>query len=446
MFRVIIIAIFLMTILADVLGQTPKNSPGYIKGVIWDSSQNYQLPSLSVSVFKNDSALVAYTLSNSIGIFEIDNIPLSVELNIYITGVGYRPFSKKFLLDSISPRIDFKDIQLHRTEQNLLEEVVVRSLIPVRMNGDTLEFNSDAFKLADNAVVEDLLKSLPGVTVWGDGLITVNGKKINSVTVDGKPFFGSDPKVAIQNLDKKAVEKIQVYQQDNSFNPYDSLFNLNIKLKGNKKDGVFGKVGAGGGTLERYDNDLSGNIYSNNYQLGLVGILNNVNKKGNDVQSILKNTTYKEGLRSNPDFLPRYNVVGNNKNISVGYIFQYDFLQRLVYKQKDLLNSNFLLSDDYNQTIQNTVRVNTIQDEVTQKMVISRLNETSQSTKDFSADNSKNTLKGKFSSNINFNQQTKRNNSVDSTIVFDDSNFSVSSSLYSLGGQSNTNHLNLKSM
>ncbi|QEC73518.1 Plug domain-containing protein [Arachidicoccus ginsenosidivorans] len=104
------------------------------------------------------------------------------------------------------------------------------------MNGDTLEFNADAFHLDPNAVAEDLLRKLPGVVVWGDGTITVHGREVSRVLVNGKPFFGGDTKVATQNLPKKAVEKVQVYQQSkNKDNPLDSITEVNIQLKKAKR-------------------------------------------------------------------------------------------------------------------------------------------------------------------------------------------------------------------
>ncbi|MCH5689671.1 hypothetical protein LWM68_38865 [Niabella sp. W65] len=145
--------------------------------------------------------------------------------------------------------------------------MVVKAVVPITMNGDTLEINPAAFKLDSNAVVEDMLRRVPGITMWGDGTITVNGRKVNNVYVDGKPFFG-DPAMATQNLPKNAIEKIQVYKEtdytkDNiDDNPADSMLTMNIKLREDKKFGYFGKAGAGIGTDGRYEADASGLAYN----------------------------------------------------------------------------------------------------------------------------------------------------------------------------------------
>ena len=58
--------------------------------------------------------------------------------------------------------------------------------------------------------MEDLLKKMPGVEVDSEGKITVNGKEVKKVMVDGKEFFSDDPKVASKNLPAKMIDKLQV--------------------------------------------------------------------------------------------------------------------------------------------------------------------------------------------------------------------------------------------
>ncbi|MFV0604983.1 MAG: hypothetical protein ACK5NK_03985 [Niabella sp.] len=128
-----------------------------------------------------------------------------------------------------------------------METVVVQSIPPVRMNGDKLEFNAGAFKMDVNATGEDWMRILPGLTIWGDGEITFNGKKIQSLLVDGKPFMGGETTVATQNLPKDALDKLQIYQQRNEKHPLDSTMFVNLKLKEDKKMGYFGKFGVGYG-------------------------------------------------------------------------------------------------------------------------------------------------------------------------------------------------------
>ncbi|MFD2144812.1 hypothetical protein [Mucilaginibacter antarcticus] len=98
-------------------------------------------------------------------------------------------------------------MNLTKIDKTLNEVVITADVAPMQMRGDTLEFNAAAFKLDTNAVAEDLLRALPGVTVWADGIITVNGKKINELLVMGKSFFGGDNKIALQNIPKTLSRK-----------------------------------------------------------------------------------------------------------------------------------------------------------------------------------------------------------------------------------------------
>ena len=275
-----------------------QKNKGELKGVIYDSINNYALQSASVSVFKQaDSSIVDFKLSNTSGEFDIKNLPFKVQLYMIVTYTGYRALVKNVVLDSLNNPEDFKKLFLHPRAENEMDEVVINKVQPLRMNGDTLEINPDAFKLDSNAVVEDMLMRVPGLTVWGDGTITMNGRALDKVYVDGKPFFGGTTQTATQNLPKNAIEKIQIYQEKNlskiqaSDAKPDSLFAMNIKLKEDKKKGRFGKVGAGYGTDERYTGDGVIQFYNKRTQSGIAIGINNINKEeGTGEKAFMENT------------------------------------------------------------------------------------------------------------------------------------------------------------
>ena len=93
----------------------------------------------------------------------------------------------------------------------MLKEVSVTGVkTQIKVAEDTVEYNADSYKTQPNAVVEDLLKRLPGVEVDSDGKITANGKEVTKILIDGKEFFSDDPKVASKNLPVNMVDKLQV--------------------------------------------------------------------------------------------------------------------------------------------------------------------------------------------------------------------------------------------
>lgn len=339
--RLITILLLLPTVL---FSQVKTESPGgTVKGIVKDSANDYALESVTVLVYKkSDSTLLNYQLTNPSGEFNFDKVPLNMPLLISISFSGYKSFSKTIKLDSINTAYNFNTIQLAAGFKNL-DEVVIEAVLPIRMNGDTLEINPAAFKLDSNAVVEDMLRKVPGVTLWGDGTVTVNGKQVTNVYVDGKPFFGSDPAIATQNLPKNAIEKIQVYSETDRNKPIterteaDSLLTMNIKLKADKKRGYFGKGGAGLGTDKRFEIDFGLQAYNKKTRLGLGGGTNNINKSVDDLQSLLGETTFRS-------FNPRNRYVANfggrgvNKTYFLGANVQHSFLETTNNQRVNELN------------------------------------------------------------------------------------------------------------
>ena len=127
-------------------------------------------------------------------------------------------------------------------------EIVVR--------GDTLEYNAASYKVTESAVVEDLLKKMPGVEVDSDGKITVNGREIKKILVDGEEFFSSDPTVASRNLPAKMVDRLQVLErrsemaQMTGFDDGEEENVINLTVLPGMKEG-FGNAFAGYGSKER---------------------------------------------------------------------------------------------------------------------------------------------------------------------------------------------------
>ncbi|HEY9535714.1 MAG TPA: hypothetical protein VIQ77_14355, partial [Mucilaginibacter sp.] len=273
---------------------------GTVTGLLRDSVHNYVMASATLAIYKvKDNELVSYQLSNNFGKFQFKLMPVGVPLRIVVTHVGYISTKKEFIISPKTKTIDLKTINIQRIDLSLKEVVISAAQAPMQMHGDTLEFNASAFKLDTNAVMEDLLRKLPGVTVWGDGAITVNGKTISRLLVDGKDFFGGDNKIALQNIPKNSVQKVQVYQNKEDKDPITPKTEMNIVLKKDKKDGFFGKFGLGGGTREHYAADGMITYFSPKTQVAVVGAYNNVNKTAYNVNTLMGFNSFKgEGINN----------------------------------------------------------------------------------------------------------------------------------------------------
>lgn len=167
-----------------------------------------------------------------------------------------------------------------------IEEVVIFAYKdPIYYRGDTLVYVADSFKVKENAVVEDLLKKLPGMSVDANGKITNQGKEIGQVLVDGDEFFGSDPTLATKNLAAKGVDQVQVYEKDAEDGSDEKIQVLDLKLKEEAKKGYFGKVNLAGGVNEItspnkgfYESEFLFNKYSKDQKMAVFGLASNTPK------------------------------------------------------------------------------------------------------------------------------------------------------------------------
>jgi len=357
----LILAFLLGTLsFAAIAQNTAPVNPGTAKGIVRDTAQNYILKSATVSVYKvADSTLISYQITNNYGEFNFKNLPVNLPLRLEISHVAYATVRKTFTVPAGKNSIDLQTLPVTRRDITLKDVVI--SVPPISMNGDTLEFNAAAFKLDSNAVVEDLLRKIPNIVLWGDGKITVNGREVKSVLVNGKSFFGGDPKIATQNIAKNALQKIQVYNtaRDES-KPQDSTLEMNLKLKKGKDIGFFGKIGFGYGTDNRYETDASINMFSPKMQLALVGAMNNINKTPNDVNALMSSSTFK-GVGTNVEYQPDFRQAGINRPGAAGVDFTYNFMENPTWEKKSTLKSNYFIRDknsDYLSETQTTTTVN----------------------------------------------------------------------------------------
>ena len=265
---------------------------GSVKGKLLDTAGKQPLSEATVSVMLvKDSSLVSFSLSDKKGNFEITNLDAGNYL-LMISYTGYENFKKPFSITADKKTTDIGEIILQK-EYKTLSDVTVTDLTPVKVNGDTVSFKADAFKTKPNATTEDLLKKLPGVQVEKDGTVKAMGENVQKVLVDGKEFFGNDPKLATKNITADMVDQIQVFDDMSEQSKFTKIDDgsrsktINIKLKKDKNKGDFGKIAAGGGSDGRYEGNLSFNHFRGSQRISLLAAANNTNKQGFSFNDII---------------------------------------------------------------------------------------------------------------------------------------------------------------
>ena len=266
---------------------------GSVKGIVFDTISKQPVGAATITVLqRSDSSLVTFTMTTSRGEFTLTNIGYG-DYRLLVTHVGYHNVNKYFTINETHKNIDLANIEVS-DKNKVLEEVVIQAEAPpVTLIGDTVQYNAGSFKTKPNSVVEDLLKKMPGIQVEKDGTVKAQGEEVKKVLVDGKEFFGNDPKVATKNLPADAVDKVQVYNRQSDmaqltgFDDGNSEKTINLKLKKDKKKGVFGKVNAGGGTDGRYQGRFNVNSFKGARQMSVIGMGNNTNAEGFSFMDIL---------------------------------------------------------------------------------------------------------------------------------------------------------------
>ena len=266
---------------------------GSIKGIVFDTIAKQSVGAATITVLqRSDSSLVTFTMTNSKGEFNLTNVGYG-DYRLLVTHVNYHNVNKYFTINDAHKSIDLANIEVSDKNKVLEEVVVMAEAPPVTLIGDTVQYNAGSFKTKPNAVVEDLLKKMPGIQVEKDGTVKAQGQEVKKVLVDGKEFFGNDPKIATKNLPADAVDKVQVYDRQSDmaqltgFDDGNSEKTINLKLKKDKKKGVFGKVNAGGGTEGRYQGRFNVNSFKGARQMSVIGMGNNTNAEGFSFMDIL---------------------------------------------------------------------------------------------------------------------------------------------------------------
>lgn len=254
-----------------------------LRGKVLDENSDPMMQASVRVLAAADSALVKGVLTNENGNFSISGLKNGNYI-VEVSFVGYDPVTRDVQIKGADQRLG--TINMNTAALMLAEAQVVGVRTPVKVMQDTVEYNADAYRTQPNAVVEDLLKRLPGVEVDSEGKITANGKEVSKILIDGKEFFSDDPTVASRNLPVDMVDKLQVVDRKSDLARITGVDDgeeetvINLTVKKGMNNGWFGNAEAGYGTGKRYKGNFIVNRFWNGNQLTLLGNLNNINELG----------------------------------------------------------------------------------------------------------------------------------------------------------------------
>ncbi|MEO8478355.1 MAG: outer membrane beta-barrel family protein [Gemmatimonadota bacterium] len=269
-----------------------------VKGSVVDTGHTAVSGAMIVALTRLDSVIAVFTTSGGNGAFTLKRL-VPGDYILQVTRIGFKPVRRDFSIVNANVATDTV-VMLAAGAVELDELVVSADHVPIVNKPDTLEYNADAFKTRINATVEELLKRLPGVTVESDGSIKAQGETVQKVLVDGKEFFGNDPKMATRNLPAAAIDKVQVLDKKSDNAEFTGIDDgqqqktINLVLKPNARVGYFGRAVGGVGPAPntdaafagskgddpRYTSALNLNRFSPVTQLSLIASRNNTGQSG----------------------------------------------------------------------------------------------------------------------------------------------------------------------
>ncbi|URM38652.1 outer membrane beta-barrel protein [Flavobacterium anhuiense] len=265
-----------------------------VKGTVVDI--NSQLPLELATVYftaVKDSTIIEYATTDKNGNFIINTKKFDKPVFLKVNYTGYQAYFEE--QKGLTESKDFGKLYMLENA-NVLNEVVIKSEAPpITIKKDTLEFNAGSYKVRPDANVETLLKQLPGFDIDNTGKITVNGREVNQVLVNGKAFFDKDGAIAIKNLPADIIKKVQVSDfktkkeelaKQESTSDYSSI---NITIDEKKNKGYFGKVLGGYGSDERYESSLMMNFFKNKQKISVLASSNNINSTGFSMDEVFDN-------------------------------------------------------------------------------------------------------------------------------------------------------------
>ena len=263
-----------------------QNNHGSISGNIIDGDTKTPVEQATVQVLSlPDSAYVTGVASLRNGNFTVPSIKFGKYV-LKVSFIGYQPSFKPVQLSAAHPKANVGQIILGSDAIMLQEAVVTAEAPQVSVVEDTLVYNSTAYRTPEGAMLEELVKKLPGAEIDDEGNVKINGKDLKKIMVDGKEFFGGDVKTGLKNLPVDMIDKLKTYDKKSDLARITGIDDgeeetvLDLTVKKGMNQGWFGNADGAIGTKDRYSGRMMLNRFVDNTQFSVIGSANNVNDQG----------------------------------------------------------------------------------------------------------------------------------------------------------------------
>lgn len=269
---------------------TPANTDAVsegrnITGTLLDKESREPVLQATIQLLKaEDSTYVAGAVTDMDGVFTL-KAPANGKYIIKMTNVGYKQVTRNVTIAD-DKNFAFGKVNME-TDAVLLKEVIANGVAAkVVVKEDTFIYNAAAYRTPEGSVIEELVKRLPGAQIDDDGKITINGKEVKKIKVDGKEFMMGDTQTALKNLPTAIVEKVKAYDEKSDLAKMTGVDDgeestvLDFGIKRGMNKGFMGNVDLAGGTKERYSGRIMAGYMKDTQRFFVMGNMNNTNDRG----------------------------------------------------------------------------------------------------------------------------------------------------------------------
>ncbi len=254
-----------------------------VSGTVMDGALGETLPGAAVVLLNvKDSTQVTGVATDTNGKFSI----VTSKAGNFLVRFSYMGYTTQYMSVSLGKNrkeASLGTITLEEDAKVMREAQVTAKMAQVEMKEDTFVYNADAFRLPEGSSLEELVRKLPGAEVDDDGTITINGKTVSKIMVEGKEFFDNDTKMAMKNLPSKMVKKIKSYDKQSDYSRITGIDDgeeetvLDLSVQKGMREGWLINADVAGGSEDRYSLKANVSRFADNFQFALIGSRNNVN-------------------------------------------------------------------------------------------------------------------------------------------------------------------------
>ncbi len=274
-------ALLLLTTLS-VFSQTQKIT---VKGRVLEDTKEPAIQATVQLLSLPDSVQASGVATSSMGFFSLPPVKPGKYV-LKVSYIGFKTLWQPMQLSGSTPQKNVGVLTLETDAIMLAEAVITAEAPQVQVVEDTLVYNSSAYRTPEGAMLEELVKKLPGAEVDDEGNVKINGRDLSKIMVNGKEFFGGDVKTGLKNLPVDMIEKLKTYDKKSDLARITGIDDgeeetvLDLSVKKGMNQGWFGNADVAGGTEDRYMGRLMLNGFMDDTRVSLIASANNVNDQG----------------------------------------------------------------------------------------------------------------------------------------------------------------------